>query len=116
MYDLIQNARITFKKETVVRKLSPAPPLSIGSEFLFDYGARYPVLAEVLSRKGDRLVIKFSPPGRPTTCRQCGTDSGLSVNGVTGVVVCMTTGCGHNFGYSKRGKTTKMKVSDFTNA
>lgn len=86
--------------------------LSVGSKFLVDFGARHPVQAEILAKDGDKLQVKFRQPARPRTCPNC-LHAVLSVNAVTGVVVCKNTGCGHDFGYSRSGKVATMKVSDF---
>ena len=88
--------------------------LSVGSKFLVtvDKGA-FPIQAEVLSRKGEDIEVGISTPARPKICGQCGHGRNLSVNGATGVVVCMTTGCGRDFGYSKKAKKVTMKISDF---
>ena len=75
------------------------PDLSVGSTFLLGVGDHYPSQIKVISRDGEKVEVRISVPARPETCDQCGHDRNLSMNAVTGVVVCMTTGCGHDFGY-----------------
>lgn len=87
---------------------------SVGSTFLMLIdGKRLPVQVKVLSREGENVEVMFSSPKRPRICDKCGCTSGLSQNAVTGVVVCMTTGCGKDFGYAPGGVNRKMKISDF---
>jgi len=88
--------------------------LSVGSKFLVEIGRDlFPVQVEVLSRNGEKVEVEISTPASPKICSRCGHGRNLSINGVTGVVVCMTTGCGHDFGYSSKTARTTMKVSDF---
>lgn|GEM_PF-3585553 len=89
------------------------PNLSVGSTFLAKVGGnRFPFQVEVLSQKGDDIEVRISYPARPKICDRCGHGHNLSLNGVTGVVVCMTSRCGQSFGYTTV-ETKKMKVSDF---
>lgn len=84
----------------------------VGEKFLVLWDSNhYPVQIEVLSKLGDEFQVKFSTPATPKTCDRCGHGRNLSLNAITGVVVCMTTGCGGNFGYQEV-TTTKMKASD----
>lgn len=86
--------------------------LSVGSMFLVDNERHGSAQIEVLSRKGEDVEVRISFPARPSECDRCHHDLGLSMNGVTGVMVCMTTGCGKDFGYEPW-KTQVMRVSDF---
>ena len=88
------------------------PNFSVGSTFLVGAGAKYPVQMRVLSQKGTRVKVEISTPRRPRVCRKCGSLA-LSRNGVTGVTVCMATGCGYNFGY-RQVKTTTIEAVDLT--
>ena len=72
-----------------------------------------PYRIKVLSRKEEKIEVEISAPVRPEICDQCGLMGGLSENPFTGVVVCMTTGCGKDFGYSTKVKKVTMKISDF---
>lgn len=86
--------------------------VSVGSTFLISTGAdSYPAQIKVLSRDGGKVEIQVSSPARPKTCPDCGHEHGLSLNAGTGIVVCMTTGCGRDFGYEVMGTRT-VNVSD----
>lgn len=93
---------------------SGAPDLSIGSIFLLaEDDEHFPVQVEVLSREGDDVEVIISNSASPDICDQCGHGRNLSLDGVTGVVTCMTSHCGKEFGY-ELGEIKRMKVSDFT--
>ena len=96
-----------------VKKHTP-PDLSIGSTFFLSVNSdHYPAKIKVLSRKEEKVEIEISMPVQPETCNQCGHGRNLSVNGITGVVVCMTTGCGQDFGYQSV-ETATVNASDLT--
>lgn len=44
-------------------------------------------------------TVRFKVPNTPTECEECGSSSDFSVNGATGEIVCMRTGCGHGHGF-----------------
>lgn len=92
------------------------PDLSVGSTFLVEMagaGLGFPVRIKVLSREGEKVSVEMSVPLRPKVCDQCGRSGGLSVDVITGEVVCMTTGCGKDFGYNPLTVLKTVKVSDF---
>ena len=59
----------------------------------------FTIQAEIVEKAGPNYKIKFRAPNRPKFCRHCGHGLRLSTNGVTGEVVCMTSGCGRRFGF-----------------
>ena len=93
--------------------LSEESAILVG-ETLFFYiiGLRYPAKAEILSINKETFKAVLSFPARPDMCDWCGHGRNLSTNDTTGIVICMTTGCGQDFGYQP-GHMTEMKVSDF---
>lgn len=89
--------------------------LAVGSTFLLGDGVHYPGKIKVVSRKGKELEIELWVPVDPAFCPLCNHSENLSRNCTTGVVICMTTGCGHNFGYTPRLRTT-VDVADLVDA
>jgi hypothetical protein len=53
-------------------------------------------------RPDGMALVHFRMPRLPRVCGSCGMASGLSVNGDTGEVVCMRSGCGHEHGFDER--------------
>lgn len=50
-----------------------------------------------------RLKFTRHPEGRENgVCESCGSFGHFSVNGGTGEIVCMRTGCGHEYGFIER--------------
>jgi hypothetical protein len=45
-------------------------------------------------------TVCFRVPNTPHVCEECESPLELSVNGATGEIVCMRTGCGHGHGFS----------------
>jgi len=101
-------------KETAMESAQKrTPDISAGSTFLFQLDDNhYPIQVKVLAEEGDGFRVSISIPRSPKICDQCGHGLNLSQNAITGVVVCMTTGCGKDFGY-RLTKTTTMKATDF---
>lgn len=46
-----------------------------------------------------RAVVRLKEANQPDTCKECGWPGSLSMNGGTGEIVCMRTGCGHKHGF-----------------
>lgn len=62
--------------------------------------AYYGKVKEFLS--GDRLVVRFKEPREPKDaicCDKCGGIGSLSVDGATGEIVHMRSGCGYGHGF-----------------
>ncbi len=93
-------------------KKGAPPDLSVGSTFFLSDRENFPFQAKILSREGEMIEIEISTPARPEFCDECGSFCNLSTNAVTGVVVCLATSCGKNFGYTIV-ETRKINVSDF---
>ena len=103
------------KKVTKIKKSTQKEPdLLVGSTFLMSAGEdSFPIRVKILSKgKGGKVECKISSPASPEKCDECGHGRNLSVDGITGVVVCMTSGCGKDFGYDPSMKVT-MKESIF---
>lgn len=47
-------------------------------------------------------TVKFKIPNQPNYCSDCGSPAHLSVNGGTGEVICMKSGCGYNHGFKEK--------------
>ena len=54
-------------------------------------------------------MVCYEIPNRPKECAECGFEAFLSVNGGTGEVVCMRSGCGCEHGFSKKEVTIPLK-------
>jgi|SRR3989344_1710586 len=62
---------------------------------------------KITAINGNEATVKLKfvrhPEGRGRgVCEECGFPGGFSVNGGTGEIVCMRTGCGHEYGFIKR--------------
>lgn len=70
----------------------------------------YGVITEL--RPG-KAVVHFRTPLEPkkrNVCDSCGWPGLLSVNGHTGEVVCMRSGCGHDHGFGERDEVLSLEL------
>ncbi len=58
-----------------------------------------PIRGTLKSIKGEETVVEFRIPVRPFVCADCGSPAHLSMNGASGTVVCLRSGCGHDHGF-----------------
>ncbi len=81
-------------------------------------GRKLNYYGKVVELKGEEAVVNLrfrnEPEGGPSgVCKGCGWPGGFSVNGGTGEIVCMRSGCGYEYGF----KTTKeiIPISELIN-
>ena len=61
----------------------------------------------------NEVVVHFKTPRQPKKrnfCDDCGMHGTLSMNGDSGEVVCMRTGCGHEHGFEERDEVIKTEL------
>lgn len=61
-----------------------------------------PVYGKIVELQGEKAVVNFKIPRQPKTCSGCGWPFNLSINGNTGEIECMRSGCGHRHGFEDR--------------
>jgi hypothetical protein len=76
-------------------KVSFKYPITVYPKMQVVVGAIF-TLAEV---NGKIAKIRFKIPNRPRVCKACGGEYELSMNGGTGEIECMRTGCGYRHGF-----------------
>jgi ribosomal protein S27E len=59
------------------------------------------VFGKVKSIDGTEVTVSFREANLPTVCARCGNFSQLSVNGGTGEIECLASGCGHEHGFKE---------------
>ena len=65
---------------------------------------KFSVYGKITEINGDTAVVYFRIPRDPKkgTCEGCRWPGLLSMNGSTGEIECMRSGCGHSHGWEKR--------------
>jgi len=74
-------------------------------------GINLPVYGKITKLKGQEVTVLFKVPNREKRkgyCDSCGMWGGLSVNAGTGEIVCMMTGCGHEYGFHDRKEIVRL--------
>lgn len=71
----------------------------------------YGKITELLPNNEARVRMKTT--GRPQkqgVCDKCGCPGMLSMNGGTGELVCMSSGCGHGHGFDERDEILSLEI------
>jgi len=63
--------------------------------------SKYRVYGVVKSIEGEKVTLSFTEANHPEACEKCGSSVNLSVNGGSGEVECLRTGCGHRHGFKE---------------
>lgn len=71
-----------------------------------------PVYGKVIDLTETKAKVVFRIPRREKKkgfCDACGSPAHLSINGETGELVCLVTGCGHEYGFEKKTRTIPLE-------
>lgn len=74
--------------------------IKVGSVVDFN-GSKLSVYGVVKSIDEGKITLAFREANHPKVCAKCGSSVSLSRDGVSGKIVCMRTGCGHEHGFKE---------------